>query len=137
MDRQANGCWIWTGARRDGRYGTFKHRHRTDRSHRWAWRFTHGEIPDGLHVLHDCDTPLCCNPAHLHLGTHADNMRERDERGRNKPRTRAGGSTKLSAEQANEIRRRWRGRPNANTGELAREFGVSTEMVWRLGTGRA
>jgi hypothetical protein len=40
----------------------------------------YGPIPDGLYVLHDCDHGWCCNPAHLHLGTHADNMREASER---------------------------------------------------------
>ncbi len=127
-------CWPWTGGTRDGHYGSFKMGGVHGRTHRWAWSFTNGPIPDGMHVLHSCDRPLCCNPAHLHLGTHADNMRERTERGRNKPRTRASGSTKLTPEQADDIRQRWAG--GRTTGALAAEYGVSGQMVWRLGTGR-
>lgn len=132
-------CWLWTGATKEGRYGYVCILGRKDRAHRWAWRLTHGEIPDGMHVLHSCDVPLCCNPAHLRLGTHADNMLDRERRGRNKRRTRAGGSTKLSVEEAAAIRREWRpGRADrgGNTTALAERFGVSNVMVWKIGTGR-
>jgi hypothetical protein len=37
---------------------------------------------DGRFVLHNCDNPLCCNPKHLRIGTHDDNMRDKSERGR-------------------------------------------------------
>lgn len=128
-------CWPWTRSLRDGRYGSFTSGGVRDRSHRWAWRYTHGAIPDGAKVLHSCDNPPCCNPAHLHLGTHADNMRERQERGRNRPRTRAGGHTKLTVAQVQEIKERWATR--TSTADLAAEYGVSGQMVWRLGTGRS
>lgn len=130
-------CWPWTGKFWDrkqtyGRFWLFGH---DDRSHRWAWQLTHGEIVGGLLVCHTCDNPPCCNPAHLFLGTHIENMHDRDEKGRNKARTLAGGSHKLSEAQAAEIRQRWTG--GFSTGALAAEFGVSGQMVWRLGTGRA
>jgi hypothetical protein len=37
---------------------------------------------EGLHVLHSCDTPACCNPKHLRLGTNQDNVDDRVSRGR-------------------------------------------------------
>lgn len=82
-----DGCWEYQGARDKDGYGFMKVREYQHRTHRLAWELTHGPITDGLHVLHRCDNPPCCNPEHLWLGTEADNAADRDRKGRtNYPR---------------------------------------------------
>jgi len=77
----ADACWEFEGHRNRDGYGSFFVNGERDQAHRWAWRVANGPIADGLHVRHMCDNPPCCNPNHLELGTHADNMRDRHERG--------------------------------------------------------
>lgn len=68
-------CWPWIGPRDRYGYGFISiGERRMDRTHRVAWRLSYGPILDGLFVCHRCDNPPCCNPAHLFLGTNADNV---------------------------------------------------------------
>lgn len=89
-------CWIWTGAKatKAGRqtYGNVVVTPgKWTKAHRAAWELTHGPT-DGLFVLHRCDTPLCVNPAHLFLGTHADNMQDMLAKGRGRWREHRSGA---------------------------------------------
>ncbi|WP_084759775.1 HNH endonuclease signature motif containing protein [Zavarzinella formosa] len=71
---EATGCWIWTGCRTDSGYGVFSVKNRRRAAHRLLFSLLNGEIPVGKEVCHRCDCPPCGNPAHLFLGTHAQNM---------------------------------------------------------------
>lgn len=75
-------CWEWQAYFRGGGYGGFQWLGKPWKSHRVAWILTNGEVPDGLWVLHTCDNPACCNPAHLWLGTRSDNVRDMCAKGR-------------------------------------------------------
>lgn len=75
-------CWPWVTADGTDRYGTFWLEGEAVGAHRAAWILLVGPIPDGLHVLHRCDAPPCCNPSHLFLGTRSDNMADAFEKGR-------------------------------------------------------
>lgn len=101
-------CWEWRAARTRG-YGQFRVVARPaspHRAHRVAWALACGKIPDGVWVLHKCDNPLCCNPAHLFLGSQVVNMADAAEKGRT-AHGRRNGSTKLDQEKVCEIRKRY------------------------------
>ena len=71
-------CWPWAGSKTLGGYGTF----RGTTAHRVAFEFLHGPVPAGLVVMHTCDNPCCCNPAHLHAGTQQENIADMHNKGR-------------------------------------------------------
>ena len=79
VDHAANGCWLWKGGktgRRGQKYGVIWVRGQETAAHRASYELHVGPIPDGLCVLHRCDTPLCVNPDHLFLGTLSDNQKD-------------------------------------------------------------
>jgi len=76
----SRGCWNWLGAKVHG-YGQFFIRGFNLRAHRIMWKLFHGDIPDGLFVLHTCDNSPCVNPDHLYIGNNSDNMKDRTKDG--------------------------------------------------------
>jgi hypothetical protein len=75
-------CWFWIAGKDADGYGIFYARSSSKRAHHFAYELHIGPVPDGLQVLHSCDTPPCCNPGHLFLGTSADNMADMRAKGR-------------------------------------------------------
>lgn len=127
-------CWPWTAVTDEGGYGRFRipSTRSTVLSHREAYRRAYGNAPPV--VRHACDNPPCCNPRHLLGGTHADNVADKLERGRQQRGEDVGGA-KLTAEDVLEIRRaRSRG---ATFSALGRRFGVCESNVRAIINGRS
>ncbi len=87
VNRRGDGeCWLWTASGIPGGHGQMMMGSRPNArpyyAHRIAWVIAHGEIPDGMAVLHRCDVPRCVNPAHLFLGDQDANMKDAARKGR-------------------------------------------------------
>jgi len=140
-----NGCRPWLGiSRHEDGYGRFNvTKWRAVHAHAFAWRVTyHGPTRPGGEVFrHSCDNPWCCEPSHSYPGTPADNMADRDTRGRTARGDRSGlrvhperaargernASAKLTAEQVLAIRA-----AHGTQIAIAKQFGVSQPTVSRI-----
>lgn len=80
-------CWPWLGAKSGFGYGRFKIDGRLFSPHRLIYADAHGPIENvqehhGSVVMHTCDNPACCNPAHLRLGRQVANVADMIAKGR-------------------------------------------------------
>lgn len=127
-------CWDWRAGGNSSGYGMFFYGGRMEYVHRLAWEFANKQIiPEGMYVLHSCDRKLCCNPAHLRVGTPADNMRDMAERGRS-TRGEQHNMCKLTEANVREIREM--AASGQTQSSIAERFGVTQPQISRIVTGR-
>lgn len=125
-----HGCWIWTKCKSTTGYGSLRGLGEK-RAHRISYRLHKGQIPAGAHVLHTCDVRACVNPEHLFLGSHPDNMRDMDNKGRRVTRRGEGhGCARLTEESVLAMRQdHIDGMPQ---NAMARKYGVTQATVSRV-----
>lgn len=123
-----SGCWNWVGTTvgsKTHRYGHFRLDGKLILAHRASWLLHGGEIPNGLHVLHRCDNPLCVNPKHLFVGTRSDNMMDMTAKGRHPYPL---GETHHRAKLTNDEVRAIRASVQSHN-QLARAYGVTKRTI--------
>jgi hypothetical protein len=119
-----NGCHICTSHKpRNGWYPQIKRGEKQEPIARYIYKQNKGEIPKGMIIRHTCDQPLCININHLLIGTHQDNMNDRNERNRTQ-KGEMNGSHKLTKQQAKEI---FDSRENQHS--LARHYNVHQSTI--------
>lgn len=136
VDRSEGGCWRWTAADNGNGYGVLRvpdsrGSWRIAYAHRVAWELANGPIPPGLFVCHRCDVRGCVNPAHLFLGTAAENNADKTRKGRGRHGVMWGETNPnavLADREALAIRAE-HGAGGVTQTELARRYGVAKQVV--------
>lgn len=85
VEINSNGCWVWKKRLNHDGYGVISIKKSKRFVHRVVYQEWVGSIPEGKEVCHTCDVRNCCNPEHLFVGTHLDNIRDMVKKGRNAP----------------------------------------------------
>lgn len=128
---KGDGCWEWKGTRNQTGYGIFLlPGEKPVRAHRYSYEYFVGPIPEGKIIMHICDNPPCVNPAHLRVGTKADNNADTAS----KRRHHYGldhWNGKLTPEQVAEIRA-----STETQRALGKKFGVNQSHICRIRSGK-
>lgn len=134
ISKDKNGCWIWGGSiNKANGYGYMSMDGVNMSAHRASYSAFVGEIPAEMFVLHKCDVRACCNPDHLFIGTHMDNMNDMRKK-RRYPLGDNHYNTKIPDSRIDEIKQRKRNGERADA--LASEFGVSKYSIWGIVSGK-
>ena len=123
------GCWEWQGCRTPAGYGQVRVNNLLWLAHRYAYASCVASIPEDLIIMHACDNPACVRPSHLRLGTHRQNMLDKEAKGHGNAGA-ANGQAKLSAVDVETIRELFaRGTSQA---ELGRMYKVNRSCIWKI-----
>lgn len=69
-----SGCWVWFGPLKGRGYGQMTLAGRNRSVHRVVYELLVGPIPADRELDHLCRNKACCNPAHLEVVTHRENV---------------------------------------------------------------
>lgn len=131
IEEKDTGCWECLDIKPNVRgYIQVKIRGEHLYLHRVVCELTNPTEDRDLHVLHSCDNTKCINPAHVHYGTHEDNMQDKKERGRAPGFSGVSNpNSSFTKNQILEIRE-----SNRSDSALARLFKVHPSTIGRIRT---
>ena len=142
VDRSAGdkACWPWRGRCDPRGYGRFPYHGRDMLAHRLMYELLVGPLGAEKCVLHTCDNPPCCQVLHLFSGTHADNVRDMDAKGRRANNTwdhrgEKNPLSKMTDAQVISLRERYT-TGDVTQKQLAAELGVTRSAVGAWISGR-
>ena len=138
--RRKNGCLLWAGFLypRTG-YGQCyfgEPRGHWHGAHRVRWILEYGSIPQGMWVLHKCDTPECVALDHLFLGTARDNSEDMKSKGRG-CRGERNPHASTTEDVVKAVRAAYAIEPKkyGSVTVLARRFGLTFKATYQIVTG--
>lgn len=124
-------CWEWLGTNyKKSGYGRLKFDGKTYKPYRLMCEKKHGELGE-MCAMHICDNRICCNPDHLIPGTHADNIKDMDKKGRRRNAVgSAHGQSKFTEEDIIKIRNKKKTGVFAK--DLAKEYKCSINHIYLI-----
>ena len=146
-----SGCWLWWPRASINGYGTITKGDRRMLAHRASWTVFHGDIPDGLSVLHKCDVRACVNPDHLFLGTTKDNAVDAANKGRlflqrfphltppgNLPKSQPGERNPIARLRTSDVREMYAAyhQKGVSPTELSKKYGVILRHIFSILSGQ-
>lgn len=138
-------CWEWQGFKNKEGYGRTWIKDKGYYAHRVIYDLAY---PNTItlsapkdknahgYLMHSCDNPSCCNPKHLSVCTHADNMADKKAKGRSQIfRSGEGPNCKLTIDDARAIRQAYLN--GERTVDIAKRYGLSVSPIKLLLRGRS
>lgn len=74
ITKEPSGCWVWQGCTNSSGYGYIHLSGKNVGVHRLAYELTKSPIEEGKDIDHSCKNRRCCNPDHLEVVSHLENM---------------------------------------------------------------